>query len=381
MHKHAVIFMLICVLMAACLSTGCAGSTSQGSAPSSQGASASNDSNDSAVNSPVAPASPSQDVPGSNETSNGSAMTGQNTPSPAAQAIPDSNESAVSDWGTVAPEDRTAAKGTANSSGTEIAGNGSTAPGAASAFQQVLVDREDLYFAIRDVKDDCALGYTWQVYVENRTDKNLMFSFERVAVNGVMCDPYWAEVIAAGKKGNCEIVWLRDSLDQRQITDVRKVEFTLNVYNDDIYTEAPLMHDAFTVYPLGQDDSADKNIVRKLTLADQILVDNRDCTILVTGFEPDNSWGYVMNLYLVNKTDQDLVFNVDDSWINDNPCFTYWTEIVTAGNAAYSSILWEKADLEESEIQVVRKISLPMLVYSDQETEEALIDETFKIKP
>ena len=369
MHKHAVIFMLICALMAACLSTGCAGSTSQGSAPSSQGASTSNASDDpgnSAVSSPDTPASPSQDAPGSNETSNGSAMTGQNTPSPAAQAIPESNESAVSDWGTVAAVDHTSAEGTDASP---------------SAFQQVLVDREDLYFAIRDVKDDSALGYTWQVYVENRTDKNLMFSFERVAVNGVMCDPYWAEVIAADKKGNCEIVWLRDSLDQRQITDVRKVEFTLNVYNDDIYTEAPLMHDAFTVYPLGQDDSADKNVVRKLTLADQILVDNRDCTILVTGFEPDNSWGYVMNLYLVNKTDQDLVFNVDDSWINDNPCFTYWTEIVTAGNAAYSSILWEKADLEESEIQVVRKISLPMLVYSDQNTGGPLIDETFQIKP
>ena len=344
MSKHAVIFVLIWTLIAACLTTGCAGSSSQDSAPSSQGASTSNTSND----------------------SNNSAESGQGSPVPSSQDIPESNESAVSDWGTVAAVDHTSAEGTDASP---------------SGFQQVLVDREDLYFAIRDVKDDGALGYTWQVYVENRTDKNLMFSFERVAVNGVMCDPYWAEVIAAGKKGNCEIVWLRDSLDQRQITDVRKVEFTLNIYNDDIYTEAPLMHDAFTVYPLGQDDSADKNVVRKLTLADQILVDNRDCTILVTGFEPDNSWGYVMNLYLVNKTDQDLVFNVDDSWINDNPCFTYWTEIVTAGNAAYSSILWEKADLEESEIQVVRKISLPMLVYSDQETEEALIDETFKIKP
>lgn len=353
MHKHAVIFMLICALMAACLSTGCAGRSPQGAAPESQ--SASSESSQGA-----SPAS--QDTSASND----SQMTGPNTPSPTAQDIPESNESAVSDWGTVAAVDHTSAEGTDASP---------------SAFQQVLVDREDLYFAIRDVKDDSALDYTWQVYVENRTDKNLMFSFERVAVNGVMCDPYWAEVIAAGKKGNCEIVWLRDSLDQRQITDVRKVEFTLNIYNDDIYTEAPLMHDSFTVYPLGHDEAADKNVVRKLTLADQILVDNRDCTILVTGFEPDNSWGYVMNLYLVNKTDQDLVFNVDDSWINDNPCFTYWTEIVTAGNAAYSSILWEKADLEESEIQVVRKISLPMLVYSDQNTDGPLIDETFRVKP
>ena len=344
MSKHAVIFVLIWTLIAACLTTGCAGSSSQDSAPSSQGASTSNTSND----------------------SNNSTESGQGSSVPSSQDIPESNESAVSDWGTVATVDHTSAEGTDASP---------------SGFQQVLVDREDLYFAIRNVKDDSALGYTWQVYVENRTDKNLMFSFERVAVNGVMCDPYWAEVIAAGKKGNCEIVWLRDSLDQRQITDVRNVEFTLNVYNDDVYTEAPLMHDTFTVYPLGQDAAAATKVVRKLTLADQILVDNKDCTVLVTGFEPDNSWGFVMNLYLVNKTDKDLIFSAEDSLINENPCYMYWTEIVTGGNAAYSSVLWEKGDLDESEIQVVRKISFPLYVFSDQDIAEPLIDSSFLIKP
>ena len=344
MSKHAVIFVLIWTLIAACLTTGCAGSSSQDSAPSSQGASTSNTSND----------------------SNNSTESGQGSSVPSSQDIPESNESAVSDWGTVAAMDHTPAESTDAGS---------------SAFQQVLVDREDLYFAIRNVKDDSALGYTWQVYVENRTDKNLMFSFERVAVNGVMCDPYWAEVIAAGKKGNCEIVWLRDSLDQRQITDVRNVEFTLTVYNDDVYTEAPIMHDTFTVYPLGQDAAAATKVVRKLTLADQILVDNKDCTVLVTGFEPDNSWGFVMNLYLVNKTDKDLIFSAEDSLINENPCYMYWTEIVTAGNAAYSSVLWEKGDLDESEIQVVRKISFPLYVFSDQNIAEPLIDSSFLIKP
>lgn len=344
MNKHAVIFMLILPLMAACLTTGCAGGASQVSEPSLQGASTSNASSD----------------PGN------SAVSSHDTPDPSSQVIPESNESAVSDWGTVDTVDHTPAKGTDASP---------------SAFQQVLVDQEDLYFAIRDVKDDSALGYSWQVYVENRTDKNLMFSFERVAVNGVMCDPYWAEVIAAGKKGNCEIVWLRDSLDRRQLTDVRKVEFTLNVYNDDVYTEAPLMHDTFMVYPLGQGEAADTKVVRKLTLADQILVDNKDCTVLVTGFEPDNSWGFVMNLYLVNKTDKDLIFSAEDSSINENPCYMYWTEIVTAGSAAYSSVLWEKGDLDESEIQVVRKISFPLYVFSDQNTAEPIIDSSFLIKP
>ena len=351
--------MLICALTAACLTTGCAGSTSQGSAPAAQGS----------------PQSDGSDEP---DDSGDPAPNGQDSPVPSPQDIPDSDESAVSDWGTADSGNNTIAKDTPNNSGTADADDSETGT---AAFRQVLVDREDLYFAIKDVKDESSIGYSWQVYIENRTDKNLMFSFEKVAVNGVMCDPYWAEVIPAGRKGNCEIVWLRDSLDPRQIADVRKVAFTLNVYNDDDYAEAPIMHDPFTVYPLGQDEAADTPDVREPAPSDRILVDNEDCTVLVTGFDPDNSWGFVMNLYLVNRTGKDLVFSADNTSVNDGKCCACWTEIVTAGSAAYSAVLWDKGALEESEIQEVGKISFPLCVFSDLNIAEPLIDETFTLKP
>ena len=325
--------------------------------------------------------------------------------------VPETDESAVSDWGT--------AEAPAGSDQSKY----SSSEDASDSFSQVIADREDLYFAIKEVKTDEALGYSWKVYLENRTDKNLMFSFEKVSLNGVMCDPFWAEVIPAGQKGNAEILWMRDSLEERQLAapqpdsqaaaEITRAEFTLNVYNDDDYTEAPLMHEPFTVYPLAKASSADTAsgdgtsadgspageapegastagevpadaatpFVREPAESDLILVDNADCQIVVTGFDPDNSWGYAVKLYLRNKTDQDLIFSADNTAVNGIQCEPYWAEIVTAGNSAFSTVLWDHASLEENKITEVKEISLPLRVYSDRDAANPYVNETFELKP
>ena len=232
MRRSAVIFVLIFTLIIANICTGCGSSApDQGSGPAKTESGGSSDA--------AGKTDPSGKT-GEAGKSDAAGKTGD------ASSIPDTNESAVSDWGT-------ADAGNYKGAGDE---DSSAKSGAASDFSQVLIDNEDLYFAIKSVRDNAALGYEWKVYVENRTDRNLMFSFEKVSVNGVMCDPFWAEVINAGKKGNCEITWMRDSLQEKQIGDVTEVDFTLNVYNDDDYTEAALMHDPFTVFPLGEDKVA-----------------------------------------------------------------------------------------------------------------------------
>ena len=349
MRRSAVIFVLIFTLIIANICTGCGSS-----APNQDNGSAKTESGG------------SSDAAGKTDASGKSGDAGK--PDAAgktggASSIPDTNESAVSDWGT-------ADAGTKNSSGES---------GPAPAFSQVLIDNDDLYFAIKDVRSDAAYGYEWKVYVENRTDKNLMFSFEKVSVNDVMCDPFWAEVINAGKKGNCEITWMRDSLQEKQIGDVTRVDFTLNVYNNDDYTEAALMHDPFTVFPLGEDKAS--SAVREPAAADLVLVDDDNCSVIITGYEPDNSWGYAMKLYLVNKTDRDMVFSVDDSSVNGIMCDPFWADIVCAGKTSYSTVLWDKNALAENDITEVKEISLPLRVYADEDIGNPYVDETFELTP
>ena len=349
MRRSAVIFVLIFTLIIANICTGCGSS-----APNQDNGSAKTESGGS---SDAAGKTDASGKSGDVSKSDAAGKTGD------ASSIPDTNESAVSDWGT-------ADSGTKNSSGES---------GPVPAFNQVLIDNDDLYFAIKDVRSDAAYGYEWKVYVENRTDKNLMFSFEKVSVNDVMCDPFWAEVINAGKKGNCEITWMRDSLQEKQIGDVTRVDFTLNVYNNDDYTEAALMHDPFTVFPLGEDKAS--SAVREPAATDHVLVDDDNCSVIITGYEPDNSWGYAMKLYLVNKTDRDMVFSVDDSSVNGIMCDPFWADIVCAGKTSYSTVLWDKNALAENDITEVEEISLPLKVYADEDIGNPYVDDTFELTP
>ena len=355
MRRSAVIFVLIFTLIIANICTGCGSSASdQGSGPAKTESGGSSDA--------AGKTDPSGKT-GEAGKSDAAGKTGDTS------SIPDTNESAVTDWGT---EDAGNHKGEGDE-------DSSAKSGTASDFSQVLIDNDDLYFAIKSVRDNAALGYEWKVYVENRTDRNLMFSFEKVSVNGVMCDPFWAEVINAGKKGNCEITWMRDSLQEKQIGDVTEVDFTLNVYNDDDYTEAALIHDPFTIFPLGEENAF--AAVREPAAADHVLVDDDNCAVIITGYEPDNSWGYAMKLYLVNKTDHDMVFSIDNSSVNGIMCDPFWAEIVCAGKASYSTVLWDKSALAENDIAEVKEISLPLRVYADENIADPYVNETFELTP
>lgn len=366
MKKTTVIFVLIFTLMISALFAGCsAGSSGGGAGSAKEGAE-----------------SQTGDADQASKTGNA------NQSGKSESKIPDTDESAVGGWGV----DSGAADSAADSDAAKsAAGANDAAESAAGAndanFSKVIVDREDLYFAIKDVRSDSALGYTWKLYVENRTDKNLMFTFEKVSVNGVMCDPFWAEIITAGKKGNCEVTWMRDAFEARGIGDVYEVDFTLNVYNDDDYTEAPLMHDPFEVFPQGEDKAteaaeADEASRSKLLAEDgKVLVDNDTCSIVVTGYEPDNTWGYAMHVYLRNKSGEDLVFSAQNTSINGIMCDPYWSEIVSSGKSAISTILWDKTALSENDITEVKQISLPLMVYSDKNIAQPYVDETIELEP
>ena len=115
--------------------------------------------------------------------------------------------------------------------------------------QQVLAENENLRFVIEKADDSKPASYRLQVYLENRTDKNLMFSWDLVSVNGKMLDPYWAMAVAAGKKACSEVVFGRTDLEANGITDITEVEFTLTVSDYDNWSAENLLKEVYTYKP------------------------------------------------------------------------------------------------------------------------------------
>lgn len=119
-----------------------------------------------------------------------------------------------------------------------------------AAFEQiVLVDNEDITFKITAVQNDPISGYTLKVFLENKTDKELLFTFDNTSVNGFMCDPFWAEIVAAEKKSNNSISWLNSDFEENGIEEVEDITFTLRVYDSNNWLADDILNERFTINP------------------------------------------------------------------------------------------------------------------------------------
>lgn len=115
--------------------------------------------------------------------------------------------------------------------------------------ETVLVDDENCTFKITAIEEDNLFGYTLKVALENKTDMELMFSLEGVSVNGFMCDPFWAEEIAPGKRSNTEISWSSSDFEDNGITDVESITLPIRVYDADDWMADDFVSETFTLNP------------------------------------------------------------------------------------------------------------------------------------
>ena len=113
----------------------------------------------------------------------------------------------------------------------------------------VLVDDENCTVTVKSVKSDGLFGYTLQVFLENKTDVELMFTVDDVSVNGYMCDPFWASTVSAGKKANEEISFSESDFEVNDIAQVEDITFTLKVYDSNNWEAEDLVNQIFTVNP------------------------------------------------------------------------------------------------------------------------------------
>ena len=117
-------------------------------------------------------------------------------------------------------------------------------------FEEItLVDDKNCTVIIKNIDLDALFGYTLNVFLENKTDKELMFSVDKVSVNGFMCDPFWASAVSAGKKANEQIHFSESDFKTNGIKEVTDISFTLNVYDNADWTADYLLEETFTVTP------------------------------------------------------------------------------------------------------------------------------------
>lgn len=251
--------------------------------------------------------------------------------------------------------------------------------GTASAEEWVLADNESIVFTVKEFAEDPFWGPCMKVYLENKTDETLMFAIEDCAVNGVMNDPFWAAQLPAGSKANQDVIWMSFSGNAAS-AGITQVDFELRVYNSDDWSAPNLWEQAYTIQPLGE-----SGVVPDQYIPDEddiVLFDNEQAFMAVTGFRNDAVWGYSADVYLQNRSEELLMFSVENATVNGFMCDPFWAAQLPAGLNSYSSISWFKQTFEENAITEVEEIRLGIRVYpAGNWTGNAIVRETFTVNP
>ena len=230
--------------------------------------------------------------------------------------------------------------------------------------EMVAIDNEDCAIKITGIEADNMWGYTINALLENKsTDKTYMFSVETAAINGVQCDPFFASEVAAGKKANKDISFTVDKLKKNGITEYTDIELTFHVYDNNDWTADAVAKETIHIYPYGEDKAV--KFVREVQASDNVIIDNDYVTAIVTGYEDDEIWGYTVNLFLLNKTDKNVMFSVDEASVNGFMANPFYATSVSSGKCTFGSMAWSDAVFEENNITEVETIEFKLRAYDE----------------
>jgi len=250
------------------------------------------------------------------------------------------------------------------------------------SFEEVtVVDNSECTIRITGIEPDNLWGYTLKAYLENKSaDKTYMFSVTNASINGVECDPFFAAEVAAGKKSNNEISFSTSTLEENGIIDFTDIEISFRVYDSNDWAADAVAEETTHIYPSGAENAT--VFERQAQSTDIVLFDNEYATVTLTGYEEGSIWGYTANLYLVNKTDSNIMFSVSEASVNGYMIDPFYAESVAAGKSTLSSISWPNAALEENGIAEVTEIEMAFRAYdADDWMGEDFINERVVLKP
>lgn len=102
---------------------------------------------------------------------------------------------------------------------------------------------------LRDVRTEADGGLTLVLWIDNRTGGKLRLDASGVTVDGVACEPYWGETVAAGASALAEWNLWPELLQDGGVTAAEEIEFCLTVADETDWTAEPYFDGIVTVKP------------------------------------------------------------------------------------------------------------------------------------
>lgn len=244
-----------------------------------------------------------------------------------------------------------------------------------------VVDNDECMIRITGIDPDNIWGYALKATLENKSaEKTYMFSVTTASINGVECDPLFATEVAPGKKSNNEISFPSSTLEKNGLAHFTDIELSFRVYDSNDWLADNVAEETVHVYPYGEENA--EVYVRQSQSGDNIIVDNDYVSVIVTGYEQDAIWGYTVNLFIWNKSEQNIMVSVDNTSVNGYMADPFYAKSVCAGKRAFSSMSWSDSTLEDNSITAIEEIEFTLRIYdNDNWMADDLVNEAVVLHP
>lgn len=113
----------------------------------------------------------------------------------------------------------------------------------------IIIDNEYVKATVIGYEEDSIWGYTVNLFLENKTDKEVMFSIDEVSVNGYMADPFFADSVIPGKSAFSSISWSKNTFTENSISKVEEIEFIFKAYDNSDWLADPFANENITLKP------------------------------------------------------------------------------------------------------------------------------------
>lgn len=119
------------------------------------------------------------------------------------------------------------------------------------ATDVVIVDNEYVTAAALSYGNDEILGFYVEVFLFNKSDKNVFFSVDKATVNGVEADPYFADTLAPGYSTFNHIMWLARPWEESGPAELQEIVLLFTAVDLDNLMGDYLANEIVVLYPRG----------------------------------------------------------------------------------------------------------------------------------
>ena len=221
--------------------------------------------------------------------------------------------------------------------------------------ETVLYDQNGIRITATSLTTDSLLGPKLNLLVENDSAQNILVQPDYCMVNGYMMDGLLSTDVAAGKKANDSVDFLRNVLARCGIETITDFELALVISDGDtyqtLYETGPvtLRTSAAGTYTQTYDDSGEE-------------IYNQNGIRIVAKSVDDDLFGKGIRFYLENNTDTAVAVNAENVSVNGYMMTDLFYSDLAPHSHALDSLTLLSSELEENSIDAITDAELSLRI-------------------